>query len=314
MSKTIVFLTGGLGNQLFQLTVGLSRPNSELMLEWKLGNPHLNRQGKPDISDFILPQYVQIPSQYRKNKLLSKLSGYLLRQGMEPTRVEKLFSMGRIVSRILEVFLFFRYGNRFLVRQATNNGYFQIPQVSEFEYLIGYFQSYKWVNLEGIEAELKNLKLINPSMELQDFITKIQKLETAMVHVRLGDYRQHTNFGIPSKKYYRDSLNQLLATHNIESILLFSNEPVAAMNFVPQEFQKITYVVPSFSESSAETLEAMRHAKHYVIGNSSLSWWGAKLSYSNRPTIIAPNPWFKLAKEPKDLVPLNWIRNEAFRE
>jgi len=27
-------------------------------------------------------------------------------------------------------------------------------------------------------------------------------------------------------------------------------------------------------------LEAMRYAKSYIIGNSSLSWWGAKLSYS----------------------------------
>jgi hypothetical protein len=72
--------------------------------------------------------------------------------------------------------------------------------------------------------------------------------------------------------------------------------------------------VPDFEGSAAETLEAMRHAKNYILGNSSLSWWGAKLSYSKTPIVIAPNPWFKAAPEPRDLIPADWSRIEAFDE
>ncbi len=314
MSRTSLFLTGGLGNQLFQLAAGLSRESTELILDWNLGNPRLNKLGNPDITDLQLPTQVHLDPQYKKNRFFSKFSGYLLRQGMQPTRIEKLFRLGKIMPFILGKLLFFRFGHQIKVVQATDNGYFKMGKTSQNEYLVGYFQSYRWASLPTVESQLQSLSLIQASHELLAFVKEIENQKTVMVHVRLGDYNEQKNFGIPSIDYYRFALSELEITQQFDRILLFSNEPHLAWSFIPVEYHEIICVAPDFSGNSAETLEAMRHAKSYIIGNSSLSWWGAKLSHTQGARVIAPTPWFKTAPEPRDLIPPGWIRKDAFHK
>jgi hypothetical protein len=53
----------------------------------------------------------------------------------------------------------------------------------------------------------------------------------------------------------------------------------------------------------------MAACKHYVIANSSLSWWGAWLGRASDKKIIAPKKWFNTpTKDTKDLIPLDWER------
>ena len=56
--SNILLLTGGLGNQLFQLSFGLAVTRGDLLLELKLGNPRCNTEGLPDLLDFTLPEGV----------------------------------------------------------------------------------------------------------------------------------------------------------------------------------------------------------------------------------------------------------------
>jgi hypothetical protein len=314
MSNTYLFLTGGLGNQLFQVAGGLSRENSTVVLDCNLGNPRTNKLGKPDIWDFQLPANVILGSEYKKNRFFSKISGYLLREGMEPTKFEQFLGVGRIVSFVFGKLLYFRYENQIRVIQAKNNGFFKIDRSTQNEYLIGYFQSYQWPNIHIVDSQLQSIYLTNPSPDLTAFTREIRDIQTVMVHVRLGDYKDHANFGIPSIEYYELALNRIAMLTVIEKILLFSNEPTLARAYIPTHLQELIQLVPDFGGSSAETLEAMRHAKNYVIGNSSLSWWGAKLSYTQGATIIAPKPWFKKSSEPADLIPPEWIRIDGFHQ
>jgi hypothetical protein len=248
------------------------------------------------------------------DRFISKLSGYLLRTSIESSKIERAFRIPGILRFALEKVLYFRYQQHVKVVQASDNGYFEMEQQSENEYLIGYFQSYIWPSLDYVQPEIQSLSLKDPSPPLIEFIKKFRKKETVMIHVRLGDYKTHDHFGIPGLEYYGTALRDLSKTKKIESILLFSNEPNVAISYIPIEFQELIFVVPDFSGSAAETLEAMRYAKNYIIGNSSLSWWGAKISHTKSATVIAPQPWFKSALEPSDLIPPGWVRKAAFHK
>ena len=64
---TIVSLTGGLGNQLFQLAAGLYAAQGEkLSLEWTIGRPRLNANGLAEISSFQLPENVSLEKKTRE--------------------------------------------------------------------------------------------------------------------------------------------------------------------------------------------------------------------------------------------------------
>ena len=312
MAKSYVFLTGGLGNQLFQLTAGISRNNLELVFDCGLGIPRLNGDGKPDIQDFKMPQHVIFKYSKKPNRFFSKFSGYVLRQGLAPTKLEKFFGLRSLMPFVLGKILFFRYGRQVKVIQARNNGYFHMNEETRNEYLVGYFQSYHWSELPDVARQLKSLSLLNPSQPLLSFIQEISGTNSLLIHVRLGDYKNEKNFGIPNAQYYKAALEEITKVHNIEKILLFSNEPISALTYIPSDYHNQILVVPDFNGSAAETLEAMRYAKHYIIGNSSLSWWGAKLSYSENPKVIAPRPWFEVAPEPRKLIPDTWLRIDAF--
>lgn len=312
MANTHIFLTGGLGNQLFQLAAGLSRENSQLILDCKLGSPRVNDSNIPDIMDFQLPERVRLDYRPNKNLIIPKLCGLLLRRGVQFRETTSRKRLDKLIRSVLSAILCFRYESRVKVIQASDNGFFQMDPISKNEFFIGYFQSYRWASIPNVDQQLKSLSLINPSPELLSFIQSNQNTNSVMVHVRLGDYKEQENFGIPSIKYYDLALITIASFHKIDRILLFSNEPELALSYIPSKFHSLIAIAPSFGGSSAETLEAMRHAKNYVIGNSSLSWWGARLSYAKDSKVIAPNPWFVSAAEPTDLIQPDWIRINAF--
>ena len=55
----------------------------------------------------------------------------------------------------------------------------------------------------------------------------------------------------------------------------------------------------------------MTSAKHYIIANSTFSWFGAYLSLSNEPIVCYPTTWFGPGYDgtiTDDLFPDSWIK------
>jgi hypothetical protein len=181
------------------------------------------------------------------------------------------------------------------------------------EMLIGYFQSYKWASERKVKLQLGNLKLKDTSSDLLKFIQLYTGKSILSVHVRLGDYNYQSEFGLIDKSYYENAINLAESTVNFDYIWLFSDEPSEAIKLLPRQIMNKVVIVPDFKGSAAETLEAMRYCHAYIIANSTLSWWGAYLSYSTEsPLVIAPQPWFKFALEPKLIADPLWSRLPAW--
>jgi hypothetical protein len=53
----------------------------------------------------------------------------------------------------------------------------------------------------------------------------------------------------------------------------------------------------------------MSLCQHFIIANSSFSWWAAWLSPYPNKIVIGPEHWFNLeAKNPVDTLPDVWVR------
>jgi hypothetical protein len=302
-----IALTGGLGNQLFQLAAALNVSNhNKVYLETSIGKPRLNEMGRAELTSFNLPIGVESLNSKKSNWLLRKSSGFMLRNGVNP----RGFENSKIASTVLKTFwtLIVRisYRSRMTPIAGQGVGFFGMPQVRGNVLLYGYFQSFRWA-----DSVYQRLMALTPSFGVQEIMkfTDLAQIEKPLVvHIRLGDYKNEPNFGLASKSYYEFAVKKLWESNVFNKIWVFSDEPELAATYFPQEFLSHLRWIPEILGSAALTLEVMRLGHGYVIGNSTYSWWGAYLSRSHNPPVIAPDPWFANLVDPIDLIPLRWNR------
>jgi len=310
-SAVRVSLTGGLGNQLFQLAFALSFAGErQVILESALGKPRLNTQGLPELMSFGLPEQVSLSRKMIANRLSMKVSGFLLRQGIE----KKRFESKNLIVRVTKIFgafilsLTFRRPINPLIGQGV--GFFAENRNYRENLLLGYFQSYRWASSSRVQEKLKQLQLRDNLNSIQSY-SELARVEIPLVvHVRLGDYKQEDLFGIPPRSYYLEAIKSCWDTGKYNSVWAFSDEVELANELYGDLFPSEVRWITEFSNSAAFTLEVMRLGHGYVIANSTFSWWGAFLSHNQNCQVISPSPWFIGLESPKDLVPTNWVMLE----
>jgi hypothetical protein len=282
--------------------------NSEKILEviTFFGSPRLNIDENPALLDFQLPARVFI-SKYRKSDFFTqKVAGYLLRKGIDPRRFEKNLVYQRMTQFLSEIILSIKTRVYVRLQVSEDVGYSNLKSSPSNSLLIGYFQTYKWASGESTLDSLKSMRPVKNNEELDKY-RKIAEIESPLaVHVRLGDYRNETTFGLLSNEYYRLAIHSQLKTESYSEIWLFSDELESATSVLPKDLDIPVRLIPMVNNSSAATLEVMRLCKGYVIANSTFSWWGAFLSYTNNAIVFAPHPWFNGINDPRDLIPPHW--------
>jgi hypothetical protein len=180
-------------------------------------------------------------------------------------------------------------------------------------YLMGYWQSYKY--FESIRSILeKEFFPLKPlALLYKGYLEKIQSTQSAMVHVRRGDYinlenakRIHGSIGFD---YYLNGMNLLIENNPETHFFVFSDELKWVKQYLP--FQERMTFIESLDTKDAvvQELELMKHCKYHLIANSSLSWWGAWLSKETGGIVICPKNWTNdLTMNWDDLLPPSWLR------
>ena len=307
LKNNLVSLTGGLGNQLFQLAAALTHfQNSDVGLISTYGAPRTSSNGKPEIFNFKLPDRVSMVSKNNSKFIFRKCIGYNLRMGVSPRRYEKIpvikWSIGIASKLLISLDL---HGN-FNFTASKGVGYCNLASPRKKNLLIGYFQSYRWAFKSDTISELMTIRPLITSNTLADLIIENELHKPIFVHVRLGDYLKENDFGIPSKLYYEKAISIHMQEKVISSIWLFSDDPTAAIHYIPEEYRSLVRLIPEIDNSATLTLELLRYGDRYILANSSFSWWGAMLAHKEGVRVIAPYPWFKNMESPIDLIPPNW--------
>ena len=306
--RQLVSLTGGLGNQLFQLAAAIDLSTNGLVTAVSsLGKPRLNSESLSELQSFEFRNNVTFLKADNVSFFISKIAGYMLRSGIWPKKYEKSY-FWRVVTKILSsIFISAHLRERVSVISAKSVGFENIDiNLRKREIMIGYFQSSYWVMSARTLDQMKSMTLSSPGVEF----TKLKSLSLSetplVVHVRLGDYRNEPTFGLISKDYYANAINAHLAVKPINKIWVFSDEISAAKDLLPPEWHSRIRWIEEVDGSTAGTFEAMRLGSGYVIANSTFSWWAAMLSHAKNPLVVAPRPWFIGQPQPLGLIPSNW--------
>lgn len=315
----IIPLTGGLGNQLFQLAFAI-------YISRRISLPYLLEQGiaKPrqvagyaslfqlGIGDIALAESRKETS---PSQLISKIYGWNLVNGVYG-RYGKQVSFRRFAELLSSVVFSLRVRRWCSIYISSGLGYDEKFNTEKSGGLyIGYFQSFRYAIEVGVFEQLMRLVPINQSQLLEKWITEVEKLRPILLHVRLTDYASENSFGLLDDSYYRDSLNFLKSNGVKGPIWVFSDDKLAAMHLlakVSEEFDLNFF--DSDGLSDVENWYLMRKFSAFVIANSSFSWWAAFLRDKQNSFVCYPIPWFKSQEAPRDLFPDNWIPIASPRE
>ena len=289
----IVQLNGGLGNQLFQYAAGRA-------VAYRAGVPL-----KLDVSAFD-----RDPGRKYRLGHFNVAAALASQEEVEcMTRPQYKGLAGRMLLM----------AERFKLRHTPivlteRSGRFD-PQVLRARgrvYLAGYWQSEKYFAEIGPLLRRELTWKQPPDRGNADMLRLIQGCESVSVHVRRGDYasdaRRYEFHGVCSPDYYQAAVQRLSTMIAAPHFFIFSDD----MDWTARHVRlshPVTYVTHNGADRDYEDLRLMSQCKHYIIANSTFSWWGAWLCPHAAKVVIAPQKWFNKADyDDQDIVPPSWIR------
>jgi Glycosyl transferase family 11 len=151
-----------------------------------------------------------------------------------------------------------------------------------------------------------------PDSANQKYLDEIRGSEAVSIHVRRGDYVTDPYvarvLGTCTLEYYQAAIDLVRQRVKSPVFYIFSDDlQWARQNLaVPEPRQFISH---NCNQRDWEDLRLMSACKHFVIANSSFSWWGAWLSTNPDKLAITPKRWFADQKySDRDVVPTSWVR------
>lgn len=304
----IVILTGGLGNQLFQVAALLTEfPSDTKTVVIDTGRPRTTN-GLPDLLNFDLGEMDLKTMELGANKFSSKVFGFILRRGINPKRLESVFPFNWVIGFLSKGFFSIKLRSNVAISISNDVGFSNCSTRRQSTLLVGYFQSWRWPSFDETRSRLSAIKpkVIGP--ELEQLIELAKIIKPIVLHVRLGDYLAESNFGLISESYYNNAIKHFSELSPEKEIWVFSDDIEMTKNKYHFQSDKITRWIDFIDDSDQSTFELMRYGYGYILGNSTFSWWSAFLSHENDVEVIAPKPWFLGLPEPKELIPLSWLR------
>jgi hypothetical protein len=295
-----LYLTGGLGNQLFQYAAlqAYIGYESKFVLS-NFGNPRKNEDGIPQINSMLGDNIIFLAKKCISVTLAEKLLGLNLRLSVGAH--SKLKSFRAIIKFISDVTLSVLFCEKICISfNPEQDG----KTVKHSIIVLGYFQKYNYSHL--IKSKIVFHSFLKDK-ELQKYSELAKKVNPLVVHVRRGDYTQEKLFGLLNNDYYSQAIQHCLRSTKspVGEIWIFSDDIDAAKNMIQSQSEIQIRWISAVNSSPVATLIAMSFGINFVIANSTYSWWGAFLS-SSAETVCCPEKWFKDIESDPNLFLPSW--------
>lgn len=173
----------------------------------------------------------------------------------------------------------------------------------------GYFQSEKyWAPYqESIRAALRFKKEFVDQLRRKFYLAF--KKRTIAISIRRGDYVDNPNYELLPITYYITSLFEHFPDWRSYNIIVFSDD----IPYCKVHFDCVDNVFFAENNTAIEDICLMSQCDHFILSNSSFSFWGAYLGEKRKTKIIRPAHYFRgeLAKtcDTKDFWPERWIEH-----
>lgn len=284
-------IKGRLGNQMFQYAFARAlkeKLGQDILIDWH----YVNDSDKKDpdsgfcnsLKDFNVSSFISINySEY--DKYMS------IRQKVAFRKYDKNFPYnGSLYER-------YNFEKDFLKKNEKigllffENGYydFKIDKVPKNVFLNGYYESEKYFS--DIENIIKNefTPIHNKLEHNNDLYRQIENSNSVCVTVRRGDFLKSSLHNVCNIEYFLKGMDIIASKISDAKFFIFSND----VEWIKENVDfKYPVIFENGSDPVWEKLRLMYSCKHFVISNSTFSWWAQYLSSNKDKIVIAPDRWY----------------------
>lgn len=295
LTKKIVKLNGGLGNQMFQYAFACALEDKfkdEVTFDFcyfdevKLCDTVTSRVFELDAFGICCPKpNTEDMEKVRRPEFKSKFKNTLAK------KFPALFGINYVREKYTSI-----YDKKVL-------------NCPDYIYYEGYFQNEKYFKHLRKELLEKFSVKVPINDKNQAVLDKIQNTNSVSIHVRRGDYvsLDYVNkiHGTCSLDYYERAIDYIAKHVENPHFFMFSDD----IDWVIKNL-KIDYpfTVVDFNQGKGWfDMHLMKNCKHNIVANSSFSWWGAWLNNNPYRIVIAPEKW-TAQKQKCDIIPSDWIK------
>ena len=176
-------------------------------------------------------------------------------------------------------------------------------------YVCGCFECSKYFNevRKDIQKEFTPIKPIKEkNISLMNIIASSNSV---CVTVRRGDFvtnkKNSEMYNICDKEYFDLAIKKMISYLGNPTFIIFSDDVEWAKHNL--NFQGFSFFSEDGLDSVDEKIRLMSACKHFIISNSTFSWWAQYLSTNQNKIVISPDRWYK-NKINSDLIEDEWIK------
>ena len=291
----VIKLSGGMGNQMFQYAFGLKWAEYHstslfVDLSWFESN-RASSPSRPFVLDFF---HTDISS-------ISQSSLYKIKI---PILLNNTF-----LAKAWNRFIF--KTNKNYIKQKNIIDLYENDQIPNNSYLEGTWISKK--HCGDISATLKNHFQIKSECILQHPIqNEILGSNSVALHVRRGDYLTTGNFLLKIDYFFKGIKQIKKSLPTKVHFFVFSDDiewcKIQFNEYMKEEQLQLSYIDKSVPSGKDDIYHfyLMRSCKHFIISNSTFSWWAAWLGDYKNKFVVCPSQFEHQNIQHKHLILPDW--------
>ena len=287
VKKIIVKLQGGLGNQLFQCAFAMRlRNETHAKLVLDTSDFQYDSVGREyALKPFDIEEDVIIDSSGKFNWKYDQRKNWLIKIGVKLCP-DELFRCAA------------KYG--IYIWEDISYKDFSIDEKKNCIMLHGLWQSEKYFSSER-EFIKKKLKVaFEPNERDNALINEMYRTNSVCVHIRRGDFLKKSNsLCVCPESYFLKAVEYIKSRIESPVFYVFSDD----IDEVKQNFDfgidNMIYV--QGYRHDYEEFRLMYSCKHFIISNSTFSWWASYLRNGDG-IVIAPRKWYEDSTDISNLI------------
>lgn len=300
------YISGRLGNQLFQYayvrTLLFKRGNKE-GIQFNFNLVRAAGEAKDGFDDSL--KFFRVLPYKEQNKDIVLHDGCFLQ-----ILVYLCFKIDQRTFKVFDSQKWFNIFHNFGIlfhHYSDNNISFNIPKDKNV-FCYGKYENPKYFN--EIRPILLNefTPCLPPLESNKQLYSVIESTNSVCISIRRGDFlsdRFKDRFLVCDKEYFLNAMEEAKKCISNPTFIFFSDD-------IEWVRKNILCDVPCFYETGKdpiwEKLRLMYSCKHFIISNSTFSWWAQYLSRNEDKIVIAPDRWSNIPEEKSFLLSDSFIK------